>query len=98
MNKLITNKVIQLSMVGYLFMWVIILTLNNQNCQHKELMGDVNQDGKLSISDMAMIKSHILGNSELTFEQMDLADMNNDTHIDVVDIMEIRRIILNKGE
>lgn len=98
MKKLFRGKVFQMALVGYLFLWVIMLALNNQNCQHKRLMGDVNHDGKLSISDMAIIQSHILGNSKMTYEQMDLADMNNDTHIDVIDIMEIRRIILKKGE
>lgn len=75
-----------------------LITLLPLVLQPKQLMGDVNQDGKLSISDMAIIQSHILGNSKMTYEQMDLADMNNDTHIDVIDIMEIRRIILKKGE
>lgn len=98
MKKPFRDKVFQMALVGYLFLWVIMLSLYNQNCQHKQLMGDVNQDGKLSISDMAIIQSHILGNSKMTYEQMDLADMNNDTHIDVIDIMEIRRIILKKGE
>lgn len=98
MKKLFNDKSFLMALVFYLCLWVIIIASNNQNCQHKQLMGDVNQDGKLSISDMAIIQSHILGNSKLTYEQMDLADVNNDTHIDVVDIIEIRRIILKKGE
>lgn len=76
----------------------VLVTLLTWTLQPKQLMGDVNQDGKLSISDMAIIQSHILGNSKMTYGQMDLADMNNDTHIDVIDIMQIRRIILKKGE
>ncbi|UPU39377.1 dockerin type I repeat-containing protein [Erysipelothrix sp. Poltava] len=48
---------------------------------HKETnmkRGDVNGDGKISLIDLAMVKSHLLGNSKLSGDSFARADVNGD--------------------
>ena len=48
--------------------------------------GDVNGDGVVNVTDIAMVAAHIKGIKALTPEQQKRADVNNDGKIDVSDI------------
>lgn len=63
--------------------------------EYRSLPGDVNQDGVLSIYDMLEIIDHILGNEILDNGQLDRADINLDTHIDVFDLLLLSNLILD---
>ena len=63
--------------------------------EYQSLPGDVNQDGVLSIYDMLEIIDHILGNEILDNGQLNRADINLDTHIDVFDLLLLSNIILD---
>ena len=63
--------------------------------EYRSLPGDVNQDGVLSIYDMLEIIDHILGNEILDNGQLDGADINLDTHIDVFDLLLLSNLILD---
>ena len=63
--------------------------------EYQSLPGDVDQDGVLSIYDMLEIIDHILGNEILDNGQLDRADINLDTHIDVFDLLLLSNIILD---
>ena len=59
--------------------------------------GDVNQDGIVNVIDIVAIVNHILDGTQLTDEQLLLADMNNDGIVNVVDIVAVVAIILTRG-
>ena len=60
---------------------------------------DVNQDGAVDISDMALMRAHQLGNRQMTKKQQRIADVNRDGEINEVDFEIIRAVILtNYGE
>ena len=58
--------------------------------------GDVNNDGKINITDIIATASYILGNNSTRFV-FEAADMNHSNSINVTDIIGIASIILNGG-
>jgi hypothetical protein len=62
--------------------------------QYKTLLGDINQDGTVTILDMLMLISHILSFSSLDMDEIILADVNFDTEVDIYDLMIISNIIM----
>ena len=78
-------------------------TINISNIYTKEEViqkkGDINQDGKIDITDLILIKRHIVsGNNEnwkLTDEKLKSADINQDGKVDVTDMLLIKRHIVS---
>jgi len=60
----------------------------------QELPGDINEDDVVSILDMIMIVSHLLGYDPLTESELALADVNFDGTVDIFDLLFISNIIL----
>lgn len=58
-------------------------------------LGDVNADGSVDILDVVLLRSHIVGNSVLSIEELARADMNVDIEIDILDVVLIRNKIVN---
>ena len=58
------------------------------------LMGDVNNDGKVSVTDVVAIVGYILGNKFTNFVKA-AADLNGDGSITVVDVVSVINLILN---
>ena len=58
------------------------------------LTGDVNGDGKVDVTDIAMTISYVLGNDVENFNT-DLADVNGDGKVDISDISQLILIVLN---
>ena len=62
----------------------------------KLALGDVNGDGVVDIIDVALIRSHIVGNNLITDkEKATRADVNKDLIIDIIDVALIRNQIVN---
>ncbi|MCI8610245.1 MAG: leucine-rich repeat protein [Firmicutes bacterium] len=59
-------------------------------------LGDVNGDGKINVTDINLVRLHILGRKKLTEEQERAADINYDSKINVTDINLIRLHILGR--
>ena len=57
--------------------------------------GDINGDGKVSITDYNLIRRHIVGTNKLTGDKLTRADVNNDGKVSIADFNSIRRIIVN---
>lgn len=57
------------------------------------LLGDVNNDGKVNISDVTQTVSHILGNTPDNYDES-VADMNDDGFINISDITLMVKAIL----
>ena len=60
-------------------------------------VGDVNGDGSVNITDLLLLKRHLIsGNNEmwkLRENRLKRADLNEDGNIDIVDILALKRII-----
>ncbi len=59
--------------------------------------GDVNNDGKITITDMLAVKAHILGKSALEGDVATAADTNKDGKITITDFIQIKSHILGKS-
>lgn len=60
------------------------------------VLGDTNGDGVVDIQDVVITRAGIVGNRELTEEEIKRADVNGDENIDIQDIVKIRAIIVSK--
>jgi hypothetical protein len=69
----------------------IDLALRLQN--DKGILGDVNDDGQVNVSDIMMTVNDILGNASQSFIRQ-RADINGDGVINVSDVMGMVNIIL----
>ena len=78
--------------------WLVFddFTLSCNNCSKAILMGDVNSDGVVSIADVTLTVSHILGRNTSVFST-EAADVNNDDTISVADVTAIINVILHKS-
>ena len=59
------------------------------------LLGDVNNDGTVDVSDVMSLANYILGKTVDNFD-VSVADINNDGTIDVSDVMSLANTILGK--
>ena len=58
--------------------------------------GDINGDGKITVSDMATVRLHLLGKYTISGEAAKVADINGDGKITVSDMATIRLHLLGK--
>ena len=65
------------------------------NSYPRQLLGDVNEDGEIDITDVVFVVNYILSTQS---ESLNLknADLNNDGKIDISDVIHIVNIILNR--
>ena len=79
---------------------IVRLTVNGAVMQEVEVVvtGDTNGDGKISITDMVAIKSHVLQNSTLEGASAMAADTSGDGKISITDFIQIKAHILGKGD
>ena len=61
---------------------------------YRELPGDINDDGVVSIMDLLLIVFHLLETNEMTDEQLQIADMNFDQTITIMDVLLLSDIIM----
>lgn len=62
------------------------------------LPGDINEDHQLTISDVIVLISVILGESEVSPEAETLGDMNSDTFLSIQDVILLVEAILGDGD
>lgn len=60
--------------------------------------GDANGDGAISVTDMVMVKSHLLRKSTITGSAAKAADTNGDGSITITDFIQIKAHILGKSK
>ena len=58
------------------------------------LMGDINGDGKVNISDAVLLGAYIHGRTQFTPEQFAQADINNDDSADSLDLAAMKFIVI----
>ena len=57
--------------------------------------GDINNDEVTNIQDIILTIGQIMGTINLTPEQVDIADINTDGIVDILDIVQLINIILS---
>ncbi len=57
--------------------------------------GDINLDELINVQDVVLVINYILGQTELSQQQINLADLNDDESINIQDIILLVSIILN---
>ncbi len=60
--------------------------------------GDVNEDGKVTITDMLAVKSHLLKKSTLSGKAAKAADTNGDGKITITDFLQVKSQLLDKSK
>ncbi len=58
--------------------------------------GDVNADGKFNVADVVLLQKWLLAVSNVTLPDWKAADLCEDNKIDVFDMIEMRKLIVNK--
>ena len=71
--------------------WIDDITFPPSAINDDNLLGDVNQDGSVSVLDVIQMINMVLGNSETDL----IADINSDGVVDVIDIILVVNIILD---
>ena len=63
-------------------------------------IGDINQDGKIDVTDLLMLKRHLVAgnrsNWKLTGDSLLAADMNENGTVDITDMLMLKRVIVEK--
>ena len=60
--------------------------------------GDIDGNGKITITDLAKAKLHIIETKVLEGAQLEAADINNNGNVTVTDIAQIKLILIDKLE
>lgn len=68
----------------------------NFSAQQPSLVGDVNEDGVVSIDDVSVLLSHVLGNISLTDQALINADVNGDGVVSIDDVSTLLYMSMNK--
>lgn len=58
------------------------------------IIGDVNNDGKMSLSDVVHLQRHLIGITTLDDTQLIMADMNGDNIVNLADVVYLQRKLL----
>lgn len=58
-------------------------------------IGDINCDGIIDIGDIVLLRASIVGNIDLNYIELELADKHVDNVVDAQDVVKIRYVILN---
>ena len=64
-----------------------------------ELSGDINQDENIDITDLFILKRHMIAGSreawKLTGDSLVAADMNEDSNVDITDLLMLKRKVID---
>lgn len=66
---------------------------SNYICEYEQIMGDVNNDGKLNILDATLIQKYIAELDTFNDSQIKFSDINNDGQVNVHDVTYIQKKI-----
>ena len=81
----------------YLILWALIIVSLVHSIPKRQL-GDINNDGKVTTTDLVILSRYLAEMVELTEYDLKYADMNNDGVIDVLDLALLRLKLAWKEE
>ena len=77
----------------------VIIETNNIGEEPEIITGDINEDGKIDVTDLLMLKRHLVAGSKtewiLVGNRLLIADMNEDGKIDISDLLILKRQVIN---
>ena len=63
---------------------------------HWRVKGDIDTDDKIGVIDIITVQKYLHRNNEFTKEQYEIADMNGDGKVNVIDLALMKRQLLQK--
>lgn len=63
--------------------------------QPEHIEGDIDSNGSVSVSDLSLLAKYLLSSVSLTDEQFRAADLNNDSKVNVIDLIKLKNIIIS---
>ncbi len=63
--------------------------------EDEAVVGDINGDNELNVSDIVMLQNHLLGRIELTTARLDTADVCRNGIVDVFDMIKLRELLIS---
>lgn len=82
----------------FIVILTILITLSSSICVEAEdsyKLGDVNQDGQISIIDAVRMQCYILGNHNGDDDFIGVADVDGDKKVNIIDVVYVLRHIIN---
>ncbi len=76
---------ISVTIISAIIVIVCLFTSGISFSGKDKLPGDINQDGKVTAEDAALISNHLSGKNELSPEQLELADVDNNGEVNAKD-------------
>lgn len=76
----------------------ILITLSSSICVIAEVsykLGDVNQDGQVSVIDAVLIQCYILENYDIDDSFTVTVDVDGDKNVNIIDVVYVLRYIIN---
>lgn len=71
----------------------IVVNINAETIQQEKLLGDLDNDNKITILDVRLLLDVIINHSEIDLEVM---DMNNDNKVDILDLRLLLDVVINQ--
>ena len=59
------------------------------------ILGDLDKDRKVGISDLLLMKKYILTGKKLTQDDMQAVDFDNNKKLNIIDLLQEKKLILN---
>ena len=76
----------------------MILKLDENTEYTLVITGDINKDGKLSVTDIAKLKLHLIEKEVLQDCRYLAADINGDGRLSVTDLAQLKLLIIGKNK
>lgn len=76
----------------------VMISLSSSICVMAEgsyKLGDVNQDGQVSVIDAVLIQCYILENYDIDDSFTIIADVDGDKNVNIIDVVYVLRYIIN---
>ena len=74
--------------------------IKSQDDSNENILGDVNKDGKVTVTDLLLIKRHLVAGTNkesiLNEEQQKAVDINQDNKINATDLLLMKRLVLEQ--
>ena len=75
--------------------WIEVVGWGDYTLWISYVFEDVNLDGVWDVTDIVLTVQYILSQVELEAEQVENADLNDDSYVDILDIIAIINLILD---
>ena len=88
----------ELKLINFANLWEIEHMIDNFSfclSYWGDVVGDINNDGMLSVLDATLIQKKVIENSDFTESEIISMDLNNDGYINISDVTQLQKIIAN---